>query len=56
MAEVAVKEQPELRFEWWGKELGPEAQNVISGMTNMDPMARLTIGEVLAHPWWEEVD
>ncbi|AEO62063.1 hypothetical protein MYCTH_2312992 [Thermothelomyces thermophilus ATCC 42464] len=56
MAEVAVKEQPELRFEWWGKELGPEAQNMISGMTKMDPMARMTIDEVLAHPWWEEVD
>ncbi|KAK3364123.1 kinase-like domain-containing protein [Lasiosphaeria hispida] len=54
IAEEAVKEQPELRFEWWGKELGPEAQNMISGMTNMDPMARTTIEQVLAHPWWQE--
>lgn len=55
-AEKAVKEQPELRFGWWGKELSPAAQNMISGMTNVDPRARLTIDEVMAHPWWEEVD
>jgi hypothetical protein len=29
IAEEAVKEQPELRFERWGKELGSEAQNMI---------------------------
>ncbi|KAF1944994.1 kinase-like protein [Clathrospora elynae] len=33
-AEEAVREQPGLRFERWGEELGPEAQNMISGMTN----------------------
>jgi serine/threonine protein kinase len=54
MAEVAVKEQPELRFERWGEVLGPEAQNMISGMTNPDPTARTTIDQVLAHRWWQE--
>jgi serine/threonine protein kinase len=46
IAEEAVTEQPELRFEQWGEELGPEAQNMISGMTNPDPAARTTIDQV----------
>ncbi|OCL11970.1 kinase-like protein [Glonium stellatum] len=54
IAEEAVKEQPELRFERWGKELGPEAQNMISGMVNPDPTARTTIDQVLTHRWWQE--
>jgi hypothetical protein len=49
-----VKEQPELRFEYWGKELGFGAQNMISGMTNPDPAARKTIDDVLTHRWWQE--
>ncbi|KAI0847741.1 kinase-like domain-containing protein [Daldinia vernicosa] len=53
IAEEAVKDQPERRFERWGEELGPEAQNMISGMTNPDPAARLTIEQVLAHQWWQ---
>jgi hypothetical protein len=54
IAEEAVKEQPELRFECWGKELGSETQNMISGMTNPDPTARTTIDQVLTHRWWQE--
>lgn len=54
MAEHAVKEQPELRFEHCGNELGPEMQSMISGMTNSDPMARMAIDQVLAHPCWQE--
>ncbi len=54
IAEKAVAEQPELRFERWGKELEPEAQDMISGMTNPDPTARPTIDQVLAHRWWQE--
>ncbi|KAI9711553.1 MAG: hypothetical protein M1820_002118 [Bogoriella megaspora] len=50
----AVKEHPEQKFEWWGKELGPAAQNMISGMTNLDPTARTTIDQVLKHSWWQE--
>jgi hypothetical protein len=52
MAEEAVKDQPELRFEHWGMELGSEAQNMISGMTKTDPVARTTIDQVLTHEWW----
>lgn len=52
MAEMTAKDQPELRFEQWGEELGPEAKNMISGMTNLDPAARTTMDEVLKHGWW----
>lgn len=55
-AERAIKEQPELKFEWWGRDLGPEAMNMISGMTNLDPTARTTIDQVLLHEWWQETD
>jgi hypothetical protein len=54
LAEEAIKDQPELRFERWGEELGPEAQDMICGMTNPDPAARITIDQVLVHRWWEE--
>jgi serine/threonine protein kinase len=54
IAEDTVKEQPELRFECFGKELGSETQNMISGMTNPDPTARTTIDQVLTHRWWQE--
>jgi serine/threonine protein kinase len=54
IAEEAVKEHPELRFKRWGEELGPEAQNMISGMTNPDPTVRTMIDQVLAHRWWQE--
>ncbi|KAF1840645.1 kinase-like protein [Cucurbitaria berberidis CBS 394.84] len=56
MAEETVKEQPELRFEQWGEGLGPAALDMISGMTNLDPMARSTIDQVLTHRWWQEDD
>ena len=52
MAEMTAKDQPGLRFEQWGEELGPEAKNMISGMTNLDPAARTTMDEVLKHGWW----
>lgn len=54
IAEKAVKEQPELRFALWGKELGSAMQNMISGMTNPDPTARTTIDQVLTHRCWQE--
>ncbi|KAH6687104.1 kinase-like domain-containing protein [Verticillium dahliae] len=53
VAEEAVKEQAELRFERWGEELGAEALNMISGVTNLDPTARTAIEKVLAHGWWQ---
>lgn len=54
MSELAVQYQPEMSFEVWGHELGSGAQDMIAGMTRIDPRARATIGEVLAHEWWEE--
>ena len=54
IAEEAAREQPDIRFERWGEELGPEAQNMISGMANPDPGARTTIDQVLTHNWWQE--
>lgn len=54
VSEEVVKEQPELTFVHWGAELGPEAQNMISGMTNPDPTARATINQILTHRWWHE--
>ena len=54
IAEQVINDQPELRFERWSEELGPEAQDMISGMTNPDPTARTTIGQVLSHPWWKQ--
>lgn len=56
VAERAVKELPDQRFARWGQELGPGAQDMISGMTNLDPTARLTMDQVLMHPWWREAD
>jgi len=49
-----VKDEPGLRFERWGEELGPEALCMISGMTALDPKARLGIDQVMAHPFWLE--
>ncbi|KAI1377917.1 kinase-like protein [Hypoxylon crocopeplum] len=44
-------------FEYWTEEDFPnltvEAKEVISMMTNLDPTARATMGEVLQHPWWK---
>jgi hypothetical protein len=54
IAELAVKNQPKLRFEVWGKELGEAALAMISGMTKPDPMARLTVDQVLGCSWWQE--
>jgi hypothetical protein len=54
MGELAAEEQPERRFEHWGKDLGPAMQDMISGMTNPDPTARMTVDQVMAHPWWQE--
>lgn len=53
-AELAVAEQPELRFEVWGEELGEAAVEMISGMTRPDPAARITIDQALKSSWWQE--
>lgn len=53
-ADQAVQDEPGLRFNQWGEEHGPEAVDMISRMTNLDPKARLTINQILEHPYWEE--
>ncbi|KAJ8131475.1 hypothetical protein O1611_g2149 [Lasiodiplodia mahajangana] len=55
-AEQVVNDDPELRFTEWGAEFGPVAQDMISGMTNLDPTARTTINQVLSHRWWQETN
>ncbi|KAK7920711.1 kinase-like protein [Apiospora marii] len=54
LAEKAVKDNSKMRFEQWGEELGLEAVDMISGLTNPDPTARITIDQALTHPWWQE--
>lgn len=49
-----VKDEPGLRFERWGEELGPEAMGMISGMTALAPTSRLGIDQIMAHPFWVE--
>ncbi|KAI7352865.1 hypothetical protein KC320_g4301 [Hortaea werneckii] len=56
MAEAEVKERPMLRLRAWGQELGESALDLLSAMTNIDPKGRLTIDQVLAHPYWQECD
>lgn len=54
IADEMVKDQPRLRFERWGEELGPEALHMIAGMTALDPNARLGIDRSMAHHFWTE--
>jgi hypothetical protein len=54
IADEMVKDEPELRFERWGGELGPEALRMISGMTALDPKTRLGVDQIMAHPYWAE--
>ena len=54
MAEQALKEAPHLSFKQWGEVLGPGAMDLFSRMTQLDPTARPTIDQVLAHEWWQE--
>ncbi|SMR50503.1 unnamed protein product [Zymoseptoria tritici ST99CH_1A5] len=56
MAEAEVKERPILRFRLWGQELGDSAMELLSGMTNLDPKARLTMDQVLALEYWRELN
>ncbi|KAI7487523.1 kinase-like protein [Hortaea werneckii] len=54
IADELVKDDPRLRFERWGEELGPEALRMIAGMVVLNPKARLDINKIMAHPFWEE--
>ncbi|KAH6723144.1 kinase-like domain-containing protein [Leptodontidium sp. MPI-SDFR-AT-0119] len=54
IADLAAKDQPELRFTSWSQELGSAAQDMIYWMTNLDPAHRTTIDHVLSHRWWQD--
>ena len=54
LADQLLEVHPEARFEVRGAGVGPKTQDVILGLTKSDPAARLTIDQVLAHPWWQE--
>jgi hypothetical protein len=54
IADAMLRDEPSLRFERWGEELGPEAIRMISGMTALDPKARLSIDQVLNDTFWKE--
>lgn len=54
VADAEVEDRPMLRLKVWGQELGESAVEMLSGMTNLDPAARLTIDQVLALPYWQE--
>ncbi|CAI6291257.1 unnamed protein product [Periconia digitata] len=59
MSGVAVKQleaRPECSFSCWGNEFGPTLKGLISEMTNLNPLARPTIEQVLAHKWWDVKD
>jgi hypothetical protein len=52
LARLEVEDNPNLKFEYWGGDLGEEALDMLSSMTNPDPTARPTIRQVLDHQWW----
>lgn len=58
IAELAVADDPDIRFERWTTDdavhLTPSAKDMIARMTRLDPAQRASIDEVLGHPWWAE--
>ncbi|KAF2005369.1 kinase-like protein, partial [Amniculicola lignicola CBS 123094] len=52
IAEEIVRQHPEDKFESWGQDMPPDVYSAISAMTNIDPTARPTMAQVLAHEWW----
>ncbi|KAH8589625.1 hypothetical protein B0O99DRAFT_599762 [Bisporella sp. PMI_857] len=56
VAEMTARDQPRLRLKKWGgrggEEPSPKAKSMISRMTNLDPVTRTTMDEVLKHGWW----
>ncbi|KAI0179711.1 kinase-like domain-containing protein [Hypoxylon sp. FL1284] len=55
-ARLVCKKKPELKFKHWGADLLPELQDLIAGMTQINPNGRLPIKQILRHPWWEVDD
>ncbi|KAK0368699.1 hypothetical protein CLIM01_13943 [Colletotrichum limetticola] len=54
IAENEVKQQPGLRSVHWTAELGHEAQDMLSGMTDLNPTSRVPIEKVVKHRWLQE--
>jgi hypothetical protein len=54
MATIEVEERPILRMQVWAKGLGEAAMELLSGMTSLDPKARLVFNQVLDRPYWTE--
>jgi hypothetical protein len=53
-ATARMETHPQLRMSSWAAELGETALAMLSAMTNLDPRARSTIAQALAHPYWQE--
>ncbi len=56
IADLTVEAQPELRFNHWGNDLDREVQSMISGLTNLNPGARITTAQLMTHEWWQAED
>ena len=54
MAYEPLKENPQLKSEYRVKVLGPQAQDIMSRMTNPDPKVKPTIEQVMEHPWCQQ--
>ncbi|KAJ4392264.1 hypothetical protein N0V93_005889 [Gnomoniopsis smithogilvyi] len=56
IAETEAAENPDNRFGRWSAKhathLTPEAKDMISRMTRLDPAERANIDEILQHTWW----
>ncbi|CAI6291315.1 unnamed protein product [Periconia digitata] len=53
-ASKTLEMNPKWSFRYWGGSLGPEAYDLFSRMTNLNPWARPTIEQVLKHSVWDE--
>lgn len=52
--DLFVQDHPGMSFEVWGHAFGSGAQEMISGMTKIDPRARPPINQVMEHLLWKE--
>jgi hypothetical protein len=52
ISDKEVVDRPAIRLTVWAAQLGQPAVELLSGMTNLDPNARLKIEQVLAHRYW----
>ncbi|KAF2770509.1 hypothetical protein EJ03DRAFT_342756 [Teratosphaeria nubilosa] len=53
-ADMEVAVRPGLRLRIWGQQMTEPTLDLLSGTNNLDPEARLTIRQVLEHPFWED--